>query len=73
MIHFDWSISLGQVVTLVTLLGLGAHLHGQLVTLGQQHGMMWDDYAARHGLTGSSPKACAAHHDNHERSRSGHE
>lgn len=61
MLHFDWTISLGQIVTVVTLLGMGAYWHKQLVILTQQHGLMWNDYSARHGLDGAAPMTCAAH------------
>jgi hypothetical protein len=77
MLQFDWTISLGQVLTMISILGTGLHLHKKIVVYDEQHKMIWRDYASRHGLCGKDPKPCAAHthwrvgDEEHEHHRSG--
>ena len=59
--HFEWSISLGQCLMILSVLGGVLHLHRQFVVMTDQHGMMWRDYASRHGINGSKAMPCAAH------------
>jgi hypothetical protein len=65
--QFEWTISLGQVLMIVSVLGGVLHLHHQFVTMANQHGMMWRDYSSRHGINGSKATPCAAHTHTHYR------
>jgi hypothetical protein len=60
-VHFEWTISLGQCLTIITFLGGVLHLHHQFVVMTDQHGMMWQDYIRRYGINGDYPQLCAAH------------
>jgi hypothetical protein len=62
MVQFEWSISMGQILTMLTIVGTGLHLHKKLVVFDAQLAMIWADYVKRHGLDGSPPQTCAAHY-----------
>ena len=51
--QFDWTINLGQLLTIAALLIVA-------VKFGYQHQLMWRDYESRYGMKGDR-KLCAAH------------
>jgi hypothetical protein len=49
-VHFDLTVSLGQVVTLVTLIGMGWRIDRVLSRFLIEHEMMLQDYCIRMGI-----------------------
>ena len=50
MIHFDWSISLGQIITAVAVLGLLFKIQQFHNTLLIEHEILVTDYCERKGI-----------------------
>jgi hypothetical protein len=60
LVHFDPSISLGQLLVAASFVGSAVILYGKLAIKLEQHDLMWVDYERRHGLRGPQ-EPCAAH------------
>lgn len=54
MLQFEWTVSLGQVLTMLTVVAA-------VSVMRFEHVLMWRDYKNRHGINGSPPTPCAAH------------
>lgn len=48
--HFDFSISLGQLLTIVSIIGSGGIIVRRLDRLVWEHDMMWHDFAEAHDI-----------------------
>lgn len=49
--HFDFTISLGNILTIVAILGLGLKLHRVVMMFLLEHDLLIQDYCERHGIS----------------------
>jgi len=49
-VHIDWSISLGNIVTVGTMIGVAVFYHAKFVILMLEHDVLKADYCKRNGL-----------------------
>lgn len=52
MLHFNWDVSFGNILTALAVVGVGLKFHGDWVDLLREHRMMWFDYCQRHRIGG---------------------
>lgn len=50
--HFDFTVSLGQLVTILTLLGGFLAFYRPFVQRQWEHDLMWSEFAERKGISG---------------------
>ena len=48
--HFDFTISLGQIATIATLIGIGWRLDRQMLKYLFEHEMLMQDYCERNNI-----------------------
>jgi hypothetical protein len=48
--HFTWDVSLGQLGTIVAILGVGVRFHRDWVVMQERVAELWLDYEARMGI-----------------------
>ncbi len=55
MPHFDLSITLGNLITIISIIGAvwkGVATAGRFEVIMEQHGMLWTDYKERKNING---------------------
>lgn len=58
--HFEFTVTLGQVISVLTIIMVGQRLQTKFDRLFLQNDMMWIDYCHRKGLTSQKVKSAKA-------------
>lgn len=50
MPHFSWDVSLGSILTALSVMGAALKFHGDWRDMVREHKLMWFDYCQRHHI-----------------------